>query len=673
MIMRGATQPPTNENPGRGRRALKKPQSPHNHAVTTAQNPTRTPPAASTSLLANVSSQLRQFAPFARMQPQAVQAFVAAASEVYFAPGERILSPADGPARQLYFVRQGAVVSHQRSGGDAVNAFQFDGGDMFPIDAVLVERTVSATYSALVDTFCLRIDANEVVALAAQSPEFADFLNRRALQLMDWSRHAMQVAHASQTLAEQSLESPLSSLPRKPTVSCTPQTSVREALERMHVRRVGSIVVLGPDDQALGILTQVDILARITLPQYDLSGPIANVMTSPVHTLSEQHSIQDAALLMARHGLRHVPLTAEGRVVGIVSERDLFAVQRRSLNQVGGRIRMANDTAALRHAAHDIRQLARQLIAQGVGAQALTELISHLNDLLTQRMVRQVAERHGCDMRRACWLAFGSEGRSEQTIATDQDNGLVFESDEPESDRPRWLAFAAEVNQTLDDCGYPLCRGQVMASNPACCLTSTEWCDRFESWMAHGAADDLMNASIYFDFRALAGQESLMQPLREWVQRRAPQGPRFLRQMAENALRNPAPLNWRGALDTVHDHAHEWLDLKLHGTMPIVDAARIYALAHGIAQTNTHLRLEAIAHALGVSTRERDGWIHAFEHLQWMRLQVQVARPTNETTTPGHANRVDVATLSDMERRILKEAVHAVRRLQQRLQLDYLR
>ena len=116
-----------------------------------------------------------------------------------------------------------------------------------------------------------------------------------------------------------------------------------------------------------------------------------------------------------------------------------------------------------------------------------------------------LARQCGVDMGQACWLAFGSEGRSEQTISTDQDNGLIFVSDDAERDRPAWLAFAREVNEALDACGYPLCKGNVMASNPECCLTQAEWLARFENWIEHGAPEDLLKASIYFDLRPLAG------------------------------------------------------------------------------------------------------------------------------------------------------------------------
>jgi CBS domain-containing protein len=410
----------------------------------------------------------------------------------------------------------------------------------------------------------------------------------------------------------------------------------------------------------------------VALAQPPMDTPVSRLMTQPVHTLDVGRSVQDAVLLMSRHGVQHVPLTEHGRVVNMLSERDLFTLQRLSLKRLSATLRDARDLPALVAAAPDIRRLARTLMAQGLSARSLTELISHLNDVLAARLVQLAAEQHGLDLGRACWLAFGSEGRSEQTIATDQDNGLVFASDDPDADRSAWLAMSRLVNDTLDACGYPLCKGQIMAGNPQCCLSIAEWIGRFERWIDQGAPEDLLNANIYFDLRPLAGQTSLAEPLREFVHRRAPQMPRFIKQLAQNALRNTPRLNWRGALDPQQDGAHEWIDLKLNGTMIFVDAARLYALAHGVAATGTRQRLEAVAEALLVDERECQTWVGAFEFLQMLRLRVQVDTETG-TGVGDSPNRLDVATLNDIDRRILKESLRAAQRLQQRLTLDYMR
>jgi len=251
----------------------------------------------------------------------------------------------------------------------------------------------------------------------------------------------------------------------------------------------------------------------------------------------------------------------------------------------------------------------------------------------------------------------------------------VFASEEPERDRTQWLEFAREVNEALDTCGYPLCKGNVMASNPECCLTPAEWTLRFERWMEHGAPQDLLNASIYFDLRPVAGRAELAAPLRALLRERAPRLPRFMKQLALNALEHRAPLNWRGAIDVRQVAGRDVIDLKLQGTAIFVDVARLYALAHGVPATGTRARLEAAGRALGVEPQESEAWVGAFEFLQLLRLQVQLDADSREAVgaPDGNANMVDVAALNDIDRRMLKESLRIARRLQQRMELDYQR
>lgn len=645
-------------------------------------DPTPRPAAASTpssSLLNNLRQALMQHPPFAQMAAADVEAFVAGSRQAYYAPGEVLVSPDSGPVRQLLLIRQGSVTG-RKGLAELAGSIEYVAGDLFPIGALLGGRAVTSTYTANEDTFCLQLPADAVHALAGRSLPFADHLNRHALQLLALSRRAVQAAWSSQALTEQSLEARLGTLPRKAPLAVGPATPLADALGRMHQRRVGSVLVVDAAGAPQGILTRHDILGRITLPQLPLTTAIASVMSQPLQTLSVDHSLQDAALLMSRHGIRHVPVTEGGRLVNIVSERDLFALQRLSLKQLGTQIRAAVDLGTLQSLAGQIRRLAGNLMGQGVQARQITELISHLNDLLTERLVQITAQRHGLDLAQACWLAFGSEGRGEQTVATDQDNGLVFDSDDAGRDRPAWLAMAREVNQGLDACGYPLCKGQVMAGNPALCLNGGEWLQRFGHWIEHGAPEDLLAASIYFDLRPVAGNAALATPLRELIRREAARVPRFLKQLADNALRQRPPINWRGGVATTELDGRAVIDLKLQGTALFVDAARLLALAQGLPALGTRARLEAAAPGLGVAPAESEAWVGAFEFLQGLRLQVQMAPHAATAATEAIAaaadanpNLLDVAGLNDIDLRMLKESLRMARRLQQRIELDYQR
>jgi CBS domain-containing protein len=321
-------------------------------------------------------------------------------------------------------------------------------------------------------------------------------------------------------------------------------------------------------------------------------------------------------------------------------------------------------------AAGNIRHLTLAAMERGESTPSMTRQISQFNDLVTEQLVRRTAAELGLDLGQACWLAFGSQGRSEQTLATDQDNGLVLDSDDAASTRARWLELGQRVNLALDACGYSLCRGRVMAGQHDCCLTVAEWCTRFDRWMEHGAPEDLLNASIYFDVRGLVGRRDLATGMRHRITARAAGLPRFLKQMAENALRYPAPLNWLGTVRTTQYDGQAMFDLKMSGTALFVEAARLYALAHGIADvTGTVERLDAASRAMHVPDHETQRWRHGFESLQRLRLQLQL----RSTVSSGNPNLVALRTLGKEDVESLRHALRAARLLQQRIELDYRR
>jgi CBS domain-containing protein len=618
-------------------------------------------------LRAHLLAQMKRHEPFSRLEPASMEALLTGVRESYHAPGELILGPEGGVVRHLRWVRSGVV----RGTGSGGEVFEVEAGDVFPVGAVLAERAVTSRYEALDDVFCLEIDASVLRETARRDPILADFLQRRMRHLLTLAAHATQVATASQVLAQQSFEAPLSTLVGREPVSVGPDAPLLEGLQLMRRERVGSVVVADEGGRPVGILTQQDLLARVVLPEHapDLRATaMREVMSAPVFTLDEHARVSDAVLAMSGHGIRHVPLTRAGRLVGVVSERDLFALQKQSLGGLGAALRGARDTAALQALAPQVRAYARRLQAQGVGAPTLTSLVSHLNDLLCKRLVQLEAGSHELDLRRACWVAFGSEGRGEQTVATDQDNGLVLADGVDEPERERWLAFGKRVNEALDACGFPLCKGAIMAGQPRCCLRQGQWHARFEHWMHRGDPQDLLEASIFFDMRPVAGNGALVTPLRQAVTKQAPQHPRFLRLLAENSLRLQPALAWHGGLETESDGGRRHVDLKLHGTAVFVDAARLFALAAGVQALGTRERLVQAGATLGVPEHEREGWASAFEVLQMLRLRAQVQAADGQAT-----NRVDIDSLDDIDRQLLREAMKVARRLQQRLSLDWLR
>ena len=410
----------------------------------------------------------------------------------------------------------------------------------------------------------------------------------------------------------------------------------------MEAHRIGSMPVVDRDGRPLGIFTRQDVIGRVVLPRRDPATPIADVMSAPPIALPGTATAADAALLMAQRGIRHVIVTdAADRVAGVVSERDLFELS--PAVGAGDRLRAAprTDVPTLVQCAADIRALSYALVAQGVGSGPLTRMISSLNDRLTMRSLDLCAPQYDLAGITLCWIGLGSEGREEQTIATDQDNALIFEtgaSTRTDAVRERLLPFARSVNETLDRCGYPLCKGGVMAMNPRWCLSLAEWREAFAAWIDRGDPQSLLSVSIFFDFRALWGAEALAQALRADVAPRAAANARFQKQLAENAQRNRPPLSWRGeVLEREDASGAEGIDIKLFGSMPITDAARIFALATGVTATGTLERLRQGGHAKGIAGSDLADWCNAFDYLQMLRLRTQHRRFAHELPPSANA------------------------------------
>ena len=600
-------------------------------------------------LVAATVDVLRRAAPFDAMAPAELELLASRLKLRYFAHGTRILSPSSGVVAQLYIVQRGAVEGvpatfpsfHEK-------AFTLGAGEPFPIGALIGRRASTVNYEAAEDTFCYVLDDRDFREVMAASPAFHAFCTQRLATLLAQSSREVRSRFAVRAEQELGMGSTLGAALRRPPVTLPATARLREALELMRSRRIGSVVLVDAAGRPEGIFTQTDVLDRVALSGSPLDAPIAAVMTRDPVGMPTTATVAEAAHLMARHGFRHILVMDGARLAGVLSERDLFALQRRSAQGLRKEIAGADSVEALAFVAHDVAGLGTSLLAQGIGAEPLMQLVTAMNDALAARAVELAQARHGVAELGFCWIGLGSEGRMEQTLATDQDNAIVFpDGDGREAARERLLAFAAEVNDTLAACGFPLCKGDIMARNPRWCLTLDEWRERFDDWMRNANPAALLNSAIFFDLRPLHGATELAAQLRAFLLANVPRRPAFLRQMAANALEVRPPV---GFFDDVGA-----IDLKLHASRPFVDAARILSLAAGVDETSTTQRLRVAGPAMRMDADEVAVTVQAFHFVQMLRLRRQVEAPE----------------MSSLDRRILKEALRQARKLQNRLALEY--
>jgi CBS domain-containing protein len=621
-----------------------------------------TPPIAP-SLLAATVADLRRHAPFSEMRASELEWLASRLQLTYFAAGSEALKPEDGPPKWFYLIKQGTMEAG-RAGESGV--LQLQEGECFPLGALLSKRAVSHHYRAAQDTFCYLLPGADFHALLEISPAFRDFCTRRIASLLEQSQKALQAEYALREEAETPFIRPLQSLISRAPVTARPDTALADALASMSREKVGSVAVIDQDQAPVGILTLRDVLDRVVLPGLPLHTPVQRVMTPHPVTLPATAFASEALLALAQRSIHHLLITADGKLSGVISEKDLFALRRLSVQGVSAALQQATSVDELARIAPDIQALAQNLIAQGLEAEVLTQTLSALNDQLSRRAIELETRDLELPSLRWCWMALGSEGRREQTLATDQDNALIFQSNQPaEAIRAILLPIAGRINAALAACGFPLCRGEIMASNPKWCLSLEEWRATFANWIQRGDNPSLLHATIFFDFRPLHGATELCDELRTWLDGHVRQNRLFLRFMAENALANRPPLGLvRDFVVAAGGAQANTLDLKLNGVTPFVDAARIFALYAGVSESGTVARLRAAARAWNIPVPEVEAWIAAFHFIQLLRLRRQ-----HQAQTRGEAasNRIDPEQLNELDRRILKEAFRQARKLQARM------
>jgi CBS domain-containing protein len=463
---------------------------------------------------------------------------------------------------------------------------------------------------------------------------------------------------------------------RAPIIGRSDDSAVALA-RRLSEQAVGSVVIVDADGAPVGIVTDQDLRRKVVAAGRDPAAtPARDIMSAPLVTLPPDAFAFDVLLEMTRRGIRHVVLVADGRAIGVVSSRDLLTTQATHPVTLVREIARAASPEALGALGERTTALVRRLVEEGGSAYAIGQLVAELNDRIVSRVLGLTLDR----LHQAgdpapvayCWLAFGSEARREQTLRTDQDNGLVY-ADPPPELAPRaarhYARLATEVIQGLQAAGFPPCPAEVMASNPAWCQPLSVWAGQFRRWIDHPSPRELLDASIFFDLRAVEGEAALAGELREVIRREAPASRVFLGLLARDVVTRRVPLTLFGHVATLGSGPHRGtIDVKGAGSLQLVGAARIAALELGLTETNTVDRLRAAAERQLYTREEGQEISDAYQHLLRLRLVHQLACLAEGRSPDNH---VDPARLSHADQLLLREALKTVDRVQGGLRARY--
>ncbi|MEK6202408.1 MAG: DUF294 nucleotidyltransferase-like domain-containing protein [Desulfobulbaceae bacterium] len=443
--------------------------------------------------------------------------------------------------------------------------------------------------------------------------------------------------------------------------------TIQEAAVIMSENRVGSLLVHDEADEEniVGIVTDRDLRGKVVAAGLDYTQPVATIMSSPVQKVLSQTLCFDVLLKMMATGIHHLAVERSGRVVGVITSHDIMLLQGHSPYLLFKEIRAQQQIAGLYPLAWKIPEVIRGLIGEGAKAGNITQMIAILNDHILGRMLTLLEKEMGPPPVPYCWLLLGSEGRREQTFKTDQDNAILYGDPVDEAQKlaaeSYFKAFAAKAIDHLVNCGYPLCPGEIMAVNPRWCQPLSVWKQYFERWIAAPDPQELLNSTIFFDFRAGFGETTLAEELRSHLNRRMAGKDLFLFHLARQCMDCRVPLSFFKNFIVEKNGEHKnRLDIKRQGLSPFVNFARVLALKFGVKETNTLARLKALMEAEKIQGELWSAASEAYELQMQQRLVHQLKQIEEEILPDNH---IDPADLSDLERRMLKEAFTVIERL----------
>jgi CBS domain-containing protein len=453
------------------------------------------------------------------------------------------------------------------------------------------------------------------------------------------------------SLTDFNLTQPVKNLVRRAPVFVASNATVAEAAQQMQSARIGSVLVATDPP---GILTDRDLRGRVVAASRGPATPVTQVMTRPLITIASDSPAFGALRLMIDANIHHLPLLEEGKIVGVISATDLLAQQANHPIYLRGLIDRLEDTRAIGDYAGRIADLAKTLFEAGLGALQISQIVSGLNDTLVKRLVQLAEQALGRAPTPYAWIVFGSEGRTEQTLLTDQDNALIFTAATNEC-LSYFGALSKRVVDGLIQAGFPPCPGGFMATNWYKPLA--EWRELFDKWIRLPEPQALLDAAIFFDFRAVAGSLSL-EPL-EKIITSAQNEKRFLAHMLNGALAFHPPLGFFNRLRSEGGK----IDIKKSGIAPIVGLARVAALGVGSLERSTLERLVTAGQS-GALLNQDDASALAeiFKFFLQLRLRQQLA--TLQANRPLDHN-IHLNALSTLERRHLKEGFVMIRRIQE--------
>jgi len=542
--------------------------------------------------------------------------------------------------------------------------------------SILFNRSISIrSVKTLEHSILYSLPREDFLEHCSRYPEFIQYFTAQFCRHMHKRSYMTYITRSART--EEPSGSPgflnlsLQDLFSREFASCSEDTSIQDAARIMTEKKRSSIVLVNKKKQSIALLTDNDLRQKVVSRNYPVQKPVIDIASRPLITQTSHAQVFEAIVQMMKHNIKHLVITDEsGNVMGIATERDLLLAQGKSPVYLMREIQSAATIHELEIRCRQLPELIKSLMDIGARAGHLNRIITEVSDAVLKKIAGFALKEMGKPPVPFVFMIMGSEGRKEQTLKTDQDNAIVYQdvnSPREKEVQDYFLQLGDIICTWLDQAGYSFCEFDIMAQNPKWCQPMSIWKKYFWDWIHNAEPEDLLHSSIFFDFRAGYGDERLVNELRDYLFQTLGDWQGFFRHLAENALRFKPPLDIFGNLALKNGKDKKgFLDIKKPMQL-LVDFARVYALRHGIAETNTLHRMEKLVQLRLLDRRDYDELAHAYGYMMLVRLWHQAVM-LEEDREPD--NLILPRELTYINRQGLKEAFKRIRTAQSKMRMD---
>jgi CBS domain-containing protein len=550
-------------------------------------------------------------------------------------------------------------------------------GDNFGGISILLNDAVAIrTLKVLEDSVFLSLDASIFLKTCTAFEEFKAFFTNAFGKLMLNKSYAGIIARQikDKEFNLPFFNQPISAIFRPNIATCPHDATISEVAQKMAKNNSGSLFIKDEKGKVDAIITDADLLKSTITEGLDFERPASAIVSSPVVSIPADSQVFEAFITMIREDKKHLAVSSKANdIIGTISDKDLIAAQANSTYLLIKTIKSAKNIDQLENIHSKMALMLLDPIRNGANPEYITRLITTFSDAILDKVINFSIAELGNPPCKFAFMIMGSEGREEQTLVSDQDNGIIYEDLENDKEREyaaEYFGKLAElVCNQLNTAGYKFCTGECMAKNPNWCQPLLNWKKYFHNWIYQGSNEDLLHASIFFDFRGVWGDLALTDQLKSFlldcVQKRAG----FLRHLTENALHFKPPIGLFGKLVVESDGEHKDAFNIKSAMQPIVDLARVYSLKHGIVQTNTLTRLFRLYTKNVFTNKQYIDLVQSYNYVMHLRFLRQITTIIDEEKQPD--NYINPNNLSYLDTAMLKEAFKKIEQFQKSLSAEF--